>query len=236
MNNFSEFSAFIESVCTKVGCPDAAPYLQQGFRAFVESFSDTYADDPFARNKLRTRLVRKPPTTKDIETSVTKSMDKGESNQKAMSLDQFGKFYDKQQTEKQNERVRQTGKYNDMMARQNADTIRNLPWDNIKDLFPNAYCVLVGEVWQMKYLRRDKEKDVVTGKGKVLGAVGEYVPKTAPEKFDNPTMAALAAERFFTPGHWRVQRVIPELGDPDILAEQPSSDDDRFTNVINSDS
>jgi hypothetical protein len=242
MNNYSEFSAFIESVCTKVGCPDAAPYLQQGFRAYVESLSDTYADDKEARSKLKTKLIRHTPNGDEIVHAVSRSMNQPEAiperhtkfigkaaeKPKWLTREDVEKAVDAEHPDWTNGKgsaylhtfkpredlikERQVSQFDDAnseIARQNADRLSKAPFEQIKAMFPKAYCKIQAEVWVRKFLKT--ETDPNTKQKTVLGAVGSWEPHVDDEHYPNPTMAADAAKRKYRPGHWQVFTVIPEL-------------------------
>lgn len=229
-----KFSAYIESVCRKVGCLEAVETLQKGFSVFCEAY------DPYEmaarrrtigqlRNNIKvtspTGEVRankaptvapaarhttvigaaKPKTRDEISAEVDAEHPEFTNENGNVNVD----AYKDRQHEIARRQCEQFQKNNEDVARRNAALIARYPFEQVKQMFPDAYCKVQGEVWVRKFLK--KEKDKVTGETKVLGAIGSWEPEIDPTPYDNPTMAADAAKRKYSKGHWKVYTVIPEL-------------------------
>ncbi len=230
--NQKQFSAFIESVCQKCGCTEATEALQKGFAALCESY-DPYEDAARSRviNQLRGNITvkspdgtvraAKAPTVLEPERR-TKVIGQKTRDQIAQEVDaEHPEFRDakgnmagfdavKSRDEMIAQRMtEQFEKNNETMAKRNAAAISRLPYEQVKEMFPNAYIKVQGEVWHRKYLRREKDK--ATGEVKITGASGEWLPESDPGKYTDQQTALTAAKRKFSSGHWKMYTVIPEL-------------------------
>lgn len=227
------YSAFIESVCQKVGCPEAVETLQNGFKAFCESYDPASIAErnrvigqlrnnikvtsptgvvrpnvaPSGEKEHKTTVIgaTKPMTRDDIAMQVDAEHPEFTNENGNVNLDSYG---NRQQLIAQRQ-CEQFQKHNEDIARQNAAKIARYPFYQIKQMFPDAYCKVQGEVWVRKFLK--KGKDPKTGETKVIGAVGSWEPDIDPMRYANPTMAVDAAKRKYTKGHWEIYTVIPEL-------------------------
>lgn len=229
-----KYSAYIESVCQKVGCVEAVEALQKGFAVFCEAY-DPYEMAARKRTigQLRNNIKVTSPTGEVRENRATNADPSGRKTTvigaaKPKTREEIEKEVDAEHPEFTNEngnvnlgsydarkqmiaqrQCEQFQKNNEDAARRNAALISRYPFYQIKEMFPNAYCKIQGEVWVRKFLK--KERDKATGEMKVLGAVGSWEPDFDSTPYDNPTMAADAAQRKYSKGHWKIYTVIPEL-------------------------
>ena len=229
--NQKQFSAFIESVCQKFGCTDATEPLQKGFSAFCEAY-DKWEDAARSRviDQLRNNIkvtskdgVTRAPTipaaaperrTKVIgqktRDEIAKEIDAEHPELTGTKSFQDGLNAVKARDAMIAERMtQQFEKNNENMARRNAAAIARLPYEQVKEMFPDAYLKVQGEVWHRKYLKREKDK--VTGESKVIGASGEWLPASDPGQYTDRQTAITAAKRQFSEGHWKIYTVIPAI-------------------------
>lgn len=228
------YYAYIESVCKKVGCLEAVDSLREGFTALCEAY-DPYEMAARQRTigQLRNNIKVTSPTGEVRENNTTATATPTRKPTvigatKPKSREEIERDVDSEHPEFTNEngnvnidsydarkqmiaqrQCEQFQKNNEEVARRNAALIAQYPFEQIKQMFPSAYCKVQGEVWVRKFLK--KERDKATGDIKVVGAIGRWEPDFDSEHYENPTMAADAAKRKYSPKHWKVYTVIPEL-------------------------
>lgn len=225
------FTAFIESICKKIGCTDATEALQKGFAVFCEAY-DPYEDAARRRaiSQLRNNIKVTSSTGEVRPNNVTAvAPDRRTKVIGYKTRDEIAQEVDAAHPEFRDSKGNMSGfdavknrdnliaqrmteqfeKNNENMARRNAAAIAKLPFDTVKQMFPNAYLKIQGEVWVRKFLK--KEKDAVTGKVNVTGAVGSWEKAIDSDEYDDVTTAITAAKRKYSPGHWKLYTIIPEL-------------------------